>query len=168
MASPGIGTPPHVAGELFKMMAGVDIIHVPYRGDAPSVSDLIAGQVQVMFGVLPSSIQHIRAGKLRALAVTTAARSDALPNIPIVGEFLQGFQASLWFGVGAPKNTPAAIIDKLNGEINQALADPKLKARLAELGATPFASSPAAFAKFVADDTAKWAKVIKAANIKIE
>jgi tripartite-type tricarboxylate transporter receptor subunit TctC len=168
MASPGIGTPPHVAGELFKMMAGVDIIHVPYRGDAPSVSDLIAGQVQVMFGVLPSSIEHIRAGKLRALAVTTAARSDALPNIPIVGEFLQGFQASLWFGVGAPKNTPAAIIDKLNGEINQALADPKLKARLAELGATPFASSPAAFAKFVADDTAKWAKVIKAANIKIE
>jgi len=168
MASPGIGTPPHVAGELFKMMAGVDIMHVPYRGDAPSVSDLIAGQVQVMFGVLPSSIEHIRAGKLRALAVTTGARSDVLPDIPMVGEFIQGFQASLWFGVGAPKNTPAAIIDKLNAEINQALADPKLKARFAELGATPFASSPGAFAKFVADDTAKWAKVIKAANIKIE
>jgi tripartite-type tricarboxylate transporter receptor subunit TctC len=168
MASPGIGTPPHVAGELFKTMAGVDIIHVPYRGDAPSVSDLIAGQVQVMFGVLPSSIEHIRAGKLRALAVTTGARSDVLPDIPMVGEFIQGFQASLWFGVGAPKNTPAAIIDKLNAEINQALTDPKLKARFAELGATPFASSPGAFAKFVADDTAKWAKVIKAANIKIE
>jgi tripartite-type tricarboxylate transporter receptor subunit TctC len=168
MASPGIGTPPHVAGELFKMMAGVEMLHVPYRGDAPSVSDLIAGQVQVMFGVLPSSIEHIRAGRLRALAVTTAARSDALPDTPRVSDFVPDFQASLWFGVAAPRNTPTAIINKLNSEIRVAVADPKLNARLVELGATPFISSPAAFAKFVADDTAKWAKVIRAANIKIE
>jgi tripartite-type tricarboxylate transporter receptor subunit TctC len=167
MASPCMGTPPHVAGELFKMMAGVHMLHVPYRGDAPAIADLIAGQVQVMFGVLPSSIEHIRAGKLRALAVTTAARSNALPDVPTVADFVQAYQASLWFGVGAPKNTPAAIIDMLNGEINAALASPKLKARLAELGATPVVSSPAAFAKFVADDTTKWAQVIKAANIKI-
>jgi tripartite-type tricarboxylate transporter receptor subunit TctC len=168
MASPGIGTPPHVAGELFKMMAGVDMLHVPYRGDAPSVADLIAGQVQVMFGVLTSSIEHIRAGRLRALAVTTAVRSNALPGVPTVADFVQAYQASLWFGVGAPKNTPAAVIDKLNGEINEALADSRLKTRFAELGCTAFASSPAAFAKFVADDTGKWAQVIKAANIKIE
>jgi tripartite-type tricarboxylate transporter receptor subunit TctC len=168
MASPGMGTPPHVAGELFKMMAGVDMLHVPYRGDTPAITDLIAGQVQVMFGVLPSSIEHIRAGKLRALAVTTAARSNTLPDVPTVADFVQAYQASLWFGVGVPKNTPATIIDMLNGEINAALANPKLKARLAELGATPVASSPAAFAKFVADDTGKWAQVIKAANIKIE
>lgn len=168
MASPGIGTPPHVAGELFKMMANVDMLHVPYRGDVPSVADLIAAQVQVTFGALPASIEHIRAGKLRALAVTTLSRSEALPDIPTVSDFLPGYQASIWFGVGAPKNTPTEIISKLNAEINLALADPKLKARLAELGGTPFVSTPSDFAKFVADDTAKWAKAIKAANIKIE
>ena len=168
LATPGIGTPPHVAGELFKMMAGVDIVLVPYRGSGPMLTDLLGGQVQVAFDPLPASIEHIRAGKLRALAVTTVSRSEALPDIPSVSEYVPGFAASTWYGVGAPKNTPPEIIDKLNTEINGALADPRMKSRLAELGGTPFASSPAAFAKFVADDTAKWAKVIKAANIKIE
>jgi tripartite-type tricarboxylate transporter receptor subunit TctC len=168
LATPGIGTPPHVAGELFKMMAGVDMVLVPYRGSGPMLTDLLGGQVQVAFDPLPASIEHIRAGKLRALAVTTVSRSEALPDIPSVSEYVPGFAASTWYGVGAPKNTPPEIIDKLNTEINGALADPRMKSRLAELGGTPFASSPAAFAKFVADDTAKWAKVIKAANIKIE
>ncbi len=168
LATPGIGTPPHVAGELFKMMAGVDMVLVPYRGSGPMLTDLLGGQVQVAFDPLPASIEHIRAGKLRALAVTTVSRSAALPDIPSVSEYVPGFAASTWYGVGAPKNTPPEIIDKLNTEINGAVADPRMKSRLAELGGTPFASSPAAFAKFVADDTAKWAKVIKAANIKIE
>ena len=168
LATPGIGTPPHVAGELFKMMAGVDMVLVPYRGSGPMLTDLLGGQVQVAFDPLPASIEHIRAGKLRALAVTTVSRSEALPDIPSVSEYVPGFAASTWYGVGAPKNTPPEIIDKLNTEINGAVADPRMKSRLAELGGTPFASSPAAFAKFVADDTAKWAKVIKAANIKIE
>lgn len=168
LATPGIGTPPHVAGELFKMMAGVDMVLVPYRGSGPMLTDLLGGQVQVALDPLPASIEHIRAGKLRALAVTTVSRSEALPDIPSVSEYVPGFAASTWYGVGAPKNTPPEIIDKLNTEINGALADPRMKSRLAELGGTPFASSPAAFAKFVADDTAKWAKVIKAANMKIE
>jgi tripartite-type tricarboxylate transporter receptor subunit TctC len=168
LATPGIGTPPHVAGELFKMMAGVDMVLVPYRGSGPMLTDLLGGQVQVAFDPLPASIEHIRAGKLRALAVTTVSRSEALPDIPSVSEYVPGFAASTWYGVGAPKNTPPEIIDKLNTEINGALADPRMKSRLAELGGTPFASSPAAFAKFVADDTAKWAKVINAANMKIE
>jgi tripartite-type tricarboxylate transporter receptor subunit TctC len=168
LATPGIGTPPHVAGELFKMMAGIDMVLVPYRGSGPMLTDLLGGQVQVAFDPLPASIEHIRAGKLRALAVTTVSRSEALPDIPSVSEYVPGFAASTWYGVGTPKNTPPEIIDKLNTEINGALADPRMKSRLAELGGTPFASSPAAFAKFVADDTAKWAKVIKAANIKIE
>ena len=134
MASAGNGTARHVAGELFKMMTGVDMVHVPYRGAAPALTDLLGGQVQVMFDTMPSSIEHIRAGKLRALAVTTATRSEALPDIPTVGDFVPGYEASAWFGVGAPKNTPAEIVDKLNKEINAGLADPKMKARLAELG----------------------------------
>jgi tripartite-type tricarboxylate transporter receptor subunit TctC len=166
MASPGIGTPPHVAGELFKLMASVDMVHVPYRGSAPELTDLIGGQVQVAFDPLPASIEHIRAGKLRALAVTTTSRSEALPGIPSASEYIAGFVASNWYGVGAPKNTPSEIVDKLNAEINAALAGPKMKARLAELGGMPFATSPDVFAKFVADDTAKWAKVIRSANIK--
>jgi tripartite-type tricarboxylate transporter receptor subunit TctC len=166
MATPGIGTPPHVAGELFKMMAGVEMVHVPYRGTGPMLTDLIGGQVQVAFDPLPASIEHIRAGKLRALAVTTASRSEALPGIPSASESVPDYVASNWYGFAAPKNTPSEIVNKLNAEINAALADPKLKARLAELGGTPFAGSPATFAKFVADDTAKWAKVIREANIK--
>jgi tripartite-type tricarboxylate transporter receptor subunit TctC len=166
MGTPGAGTPPHVAGELFKMMAVVDMVHVPYRGTGPMLTDLIGGQVQVAFDPLPASIEHIRAGKLRALAVTTASRSEALPGIPSASESVPGYVASNWYGFAAPKNTPPEIVGKLNAEINAALADPKMKARLAELGGTPFASSPTDFAKFVADDTAKWAKVIRAANIK--
>jgi tripartite-type tricarboxylate transporter receptor subunit TctC len=166
LATPGIGTPPHVASELFKMMTGVDMVHVPYRGTGPMLTDLIGGQVQVAFDPLPASIEHIRAGKLRALAVTTASRSEALPGIPSASEAVPGYVASNWYGFAAPKNTPPEIVGKLNAEINAALADPKMKARLAELGGTPFASSPTDFAKFVADDTAKWAKVIRAANIK--
>jgi tripartite-type tricarboxylate transporter receptor subunit TctC len=165
-ATPGVGTPPHVAGELFKMMTGIDMLHVPYRGTGPMLTDLIGGQVQVAFDPLPASIEHIRAGKLRALAVTTASRSEALPGIPSASEYVPDYVASNWYGFAAPKNTSPDIIDKLNTEINAALADPKIKARLAELGGTPFASSPAAFAEFVANDTAKWAKVIRAANIK--
>jgi tripartite-type tricarboxylate transporter receptor subunit TctC len=165
-ATPGVGTPPHVAGELFKMMTGMDMLHVPYRGTGPMLTDLIGGQVQVAFDPLPASIEHIRAGKLRALAVTTASRSEALPGIPSASEYVSGYVASNWYGFAAPKKTSSDIIDKLNTEINAALADPKIKGRLAELGGTPFASSPADFTKFVADDTAKWAKVIRAANIK--
>jgi tripartite-type tricarboxylate transporter receptor subunit TctC len=166
LATPGTGTPPHVAGELFKMMTGVDMVHVPYRGTGPMLTDLIGGQVQVAFDPLPASIEHIRAGKLRALAVTTASRSGALPGIPSASEYVPGYVASNWYGFAAPKNTPSDIINKVNSEINTALADPKIETRLAELGGVPFSSSPAAFAKFVADDTAKWAKVIRAANIK--
>jgi tripartite-type tricarboxylate transporter receptor subunit TctC len=166
LATPGIGTPPHVAGELFKMTAGVNVVHVPYRGTGPMLTDLIGGQVQVAFDPLPASIEHIRAGKLRALAVTTASRSEALPGIPSASEFVPGYVASNWYGFAAPKNTPFEIVGRLNAEINAALADPKMKARLAELGGTTFASSPTDFAKFVADDTAKWQKVIQAANIK--
>jgi tripartite-type tricarboxylate transporter receptor subunit TctC len=166
LATPGIGTPPHVAGELFKMTAGVEMVHVPYRGTGPMLTDLIGGQVQIAFDPLPASIEHIRAGKLRALAVTTASRSEALPGIPSVSESVPGYVASNWYGFAAPKNTPSEIVGKLNAEINTALVDPKMKARLAELGGTPFASSPTGFAKFVADDAAKWAKVIQAANIK--
>jgi tripartite-type tricarboxylate transporter receptor subunit TctC len=165
-ATPGVGTPPHVAGELFKMMTGMDMLHVPYRGTGPMLTDLIGGQVQVAFDPLPASIEHIRAGKLRALAVTTASRSEVLPGIPSASEYVSGYVASNWYGFAAPKNTPSDIIEKLNTEINAALADPKIKARLAELGGTPFASSPVLFTKFVADDAAKWAKVIRAANIK--
>ena len=156
------------AGELFKMMAGVNMVHVPYRGGGPALTDLISGQVQVMFSNTVSSIEHIRAGRLRALAVTTATRSDALPDVPTVGEFVQGYEASAWWGFGAPKNTPIEIVVKLNREINAGLADPKMKARLADLGGTVLPGSPAEFGKLIADETEKWAKVIKFAGIKPE
>jgi tripartite-type tricarboxylate transporter receptor subunit TctC len=161
MASSGNGTSPHVAGELFKMMTGVDMVHVPYRGAGPALTDLLGGQVHVMFASMPSSIEYARAGRLRALAVTTATRSDALPDIPTVDDFVPGYEASTWYGVGVPKNTPAEVIDKLNKEINAALADPKIKARLADLGGTVLPGTPADFGKLVAEETEKWAKVVK-------
>jgi tripartite-type tricarboxylate transporter receptor subunit TctC len=166
--SPGIGTPGHVAGELFKMMAGVELIHVPYRGGGAVVSDLLGGQVQVLFGTTSLTAEHVRAGKLRALAVTGATRWEGLPNIPTVGEFVSGYEASSLFGLGAPKQTPSAIIDRLNREINAALDDPTLKARLIELGGTLLPGSPADFGKLLADDTDKWSKVIRAAGIRTE
>ena len=150
------------------MMAGVNLVHVPYRGAGPALTDLLGGQVQVVFASTVASIECIRAGRLRALAVTAATRSDALPDIPTVGEFVPGYEASIWFGIGAPKATPAEIVDKLNKEINAGLADPKIKARLAELGAMVLATSPADFGKLIAEDTEKWAKVIKSAGIKPE
>jgi tripartite-type tricarboxylate transporter receptor subunit TctC len=168
IASGGNGTAGHLSGELFKMMAGVNMVHVPYRGEAPALTDLLGGQVQVMFATMPASIEYIKAGKLRSLAVTTATRLDALPNVPTVGDLLPGYEASAWQGVGAPKNTPAEIIAKLNNEINTGLADPKLKVRLADLGGTVIAGSPADFGKLIADETEKWGKVIRAANIKPE
>ena len=166
MSSPGIGSVNHVAGELFKMMAGVDLVHVPYRGS--QFPDLLSGQVQITFNPLPSSLEFIRAGKLRALAVTTARRQEVLPDIPTVGEFVPGYEATAWFGIGAPKNTPTEIIDKLNREVNAGLADPKLKTRLVDLGGETFAGSPEDFAKFIAAETEKWAKVVKFAGIKPE
>jgi tripartite-type tricarboxylate transporter receptor subunit TctC len=168
MASGGIGTSPHLSGELFKMMTALDMLHVPYRGDAPALTDLIGGQVQVMFAVLPGSIEWIRTGKLRALAVTTATRSEALPDVPTVGDTVVGYDASGWYGVGAPKNTPAEVIDKLNSAINTVLADPAMKARLADLGGTPLPMTPAEFGKFIADETDKWGSVIRTAGIKPE
>jgi tripartite-type tricarboxylate transporter receptor subunit TctC len=168
MASAGIGSTPHVAGELFKMMAGVNMIHVPYRGGAPAITDLLGGQVQVMFSALSDSMEVIRSGQLRALAVTTATRLDVLPNLPIVGDFVPGYEASAWYGIGAPKNTPAEIVDKLNKEINAALADPKIKGRLVDLGGTVLGGTPADFGKLIAEETEKWGKVIHAANIKAE
>jgi tripartite-type tricarboxylate transporter receptor subunit TctC len=168
MASPGIGTAPHLAGELFKTMAGLNLVHVPYRGGAPALTDLISGQVQVTFLTPTASIEHIRGGRLRALAVTSATRWEGLPDLPTLVDFLPGYEASVWFGVGAPKNTPSEIIALLNKEINAGLADPKLKARFADLGGTPFPDTPADFGKLIADDTEKWAKVIRAANIKAE
>jgi tripartite-type tricarboxylate transporter receptor subunit TctC len=166
MASAGNGSTPHVAGELFKMMAGVNLIHVPYRSAGPALTDLLGGQVQVMFDNMASSIEHVRAGKLRPLAVTTTMRSETLPDVPTVSEFVPGYEVSNWFGVGAPKATPAEILDRLNKEINASLADPKLRARLADLGGTPLVGSPADFGKLIAAETEKWAKVIRAANIK--
>jgi tripartite-type tricarboxylate transporter receptor subunit TctC len=168
IGSPGIGTGPHVAGELFKMMVGVDMVHVPYRGGAPVMTDLLSGQVQVLFGTTSLMIGQIRAGKLRPLAVTTATRWEGLPDIPTVSDLVPGYEASSMFGVGAPRNTPADIIDKLNKEINAGLADPKLKARLADLGGTPLVGSPADFGRLIAAETEKWGKVIRAANIKPE
>jgi tripartite-type tricarboxylate transporter receptor subunit TctC len=168
MASAGIGSGNHVAGELFKMMTGVKLVHVPYRGGGPALIDLLGGQVQVMFATMSSSIEYIRAGKLRALAVTTATRSPALPDTRTVGDFVPGYEASFWTGVGAPKDTPADIIDKVNTEINGALADPKLKVRLADLGGTPLPGSPADFGRFIVDETEKWAKVVKFADIKLD
>jgi tripartite-type tricarboxylate transporter receptor subunit TctC len=166
MASGGIGNSTHMAGELFKMMTGVDLIHVPYRGSAPALTDLLSGEAQVMFDLIASSISHIRSGRLRALAVTTATRLEALPDIPTVGEFVPGYEASGGGGIGAPKGTPAEIIDKLNLEINAFLADPKIKSRFAEFGLTPEPLSPADFGALIAAETEKWRKVIRAANIK--
>jgi tripartite-type tricarboxylate transporter receptor subunit TctC len=167
MASGGVGSPQHVYGELFKMMAGVDMLHVPYRGGAPALTDLLAGQVQVMFDTLITSIEHIRTGKLRPLAVTPATRVELLPDIPTVGEFVPGYEAVGWQGVGAPRTTPVEIIDKLNKEINAGLADPRIKARIADLGYTVLASSPADFGRFIAAYTEKWAKVIKFSGAKV-
>jgi tripartite-type tricarboxylate transporter receptor subunit TctC len=168
MASGGVGSPAHVAGELFKMMAGVNMIHVPYRGLAPALTDLLGGQVQVTFGAVTSSIEYIKAGRLRALAATTAKRSEALPDLPTVGEFVPGYEASQWYGIGVAKNAPTEIIDRLNKEINVALADPNMKARLADLGGTVLAGSPAEFGKLIVEETDKWGEVIRAANIKPE
>jgi tripartite-type tricarboxylate transporter receptor subunit TctC len=167
MASAGNGTSPHLAGELFKLMAGVDLVHVPYRGGGLALTDLLAGNVQVMFTTLPTT-DYIKAGKLRALAVTTAERSPALPDVPTVGEFVPGYEASGWYGLGAPRGTPAEIIDTLNREINAGLADPKLKARLADLGMTALAGSPADFGQLLAAETVKWGNVVRAANIRPE
>jgi tripartite-type tricarboxylate transporter receptor subunit TctC len=167
-ASPGIGATIHLCGELFNIVAGVKMVHVPYRGNAPALTDLIAGQVQMMFADTPSSIGHIRAGKLRALAVTTVVRSEILPDAPTVSEHLPGFEASNWFGIAAPRSTPPDIIDKLNMEMNVALADPKIKARLADLGAAPLAGSPADFGKFIATEAERWGKVIRTAGIKVD
>ena len=155
-----------MAGELFKLMAGVELVHVPYRGSPPALTDLLGGQVQLMFCPLPPSVEYVRSGRLRALAVTTAMRSQALPDIPVVADFVPGYDASAWYGIGAPKSTPAEIVDKLNAEINAGLADAKLKARLTELGSVIFAGSPSDFGKHLTEETEKWGKVIRAANIK--
>ena len=168
MASSGIGTPSHVFGELFKFMTGVNLVHVPYRGAGPALTDLLGGQVQVAFASMPSSIQYIRAGQLRALAVVTATRVDVLPDIPALGEFVSGYEASGWTGIGAPRNTSAEIIETLNKAINAALADPKMKARLVDLGFEPFANSPAEFGNYIVQYTEKWGKVVRAANTKPE
>jgi len=168
MASAGNGSVQHVSGELFKMMTGVSMVHVPYRGGAPALTDLIGGQVQIMFDALTGSIEYIRASKLRALAVTTATRSEALPDLPTVGDFVPGYETSSWSGIGAPKDTPTEIIAKLNNEINAALADPKIKARLADLGSVPMPMSPADFGNLIDESVEKWGNVIHTANIKPE
>ncbi len=168
MASAGTGSAGHLMGELFKMMAGIDCIHVPYRGAAPLMNDLLGGQVMTSFSGITGSIAYVRSGQLRALAVTTAARAEALPDVPTVGEFVPGYEAGDWLGVGAPKNTPTEIVDRLNKEITAGLADPKINARFADLGITPLPLTPAGFGKLLADDTEKWAKVIRAVHIKPE
>ena len=166
MGSAGIGSAGHLAGELFKMMAAVSLVHVPYRGNAPALTDLIAGQVEVLFPSAASSIEYVKTGKLRGLAVTGAMRLETLPDLPTVGESIPGYEASSLYGIGAPRNTPAEIVDKLNKEVNAALADPKMRARLADLGGTPLPGSPAQFGKLIVDETEKWGKVIKFAGIK--
>jgi tripartite-type tricarboxylate transporter receptor subunit TctC len=168
MASSGNGTSPHVAGELFKLMTGINMVHVPYRGGAPALTDLLAGQVQVYFTTVANGIEYVRAGRLRALGVSTMTRVDVLPDIPTLNEFVPGYEASGWFGIGAPKHTPAEIVDRLNNEINAGLADPKLKARLHDLGGTLLTGSPADFGKFIAAETEKWGKVVRAADIKAQ
>jgi tripartite-type tricarboxylate transporter receptor subunit TctC len=168
MGSAGNGTLAHVAGELFNMMAGVSLVHVPYRGGAPALTELMAGRVQVVFNPMAGTVEHIKAGTLRALAVTTATRSETLPDLPTVGDFLPGYESSVWFGVGAPRNTPADIVEKLNREINASLADTKIRTRLADWGGAPLAVSAADFGKLIVDETEKWANVIKRANIKLE
>jgi tripartite-type tricarboxylate transporter receptor subunit TctC len=168
MASAGNGTPAHLTGELFEMLAGVNMMHVPYRGGAPAMTDLLGGQVQVYFGNTAGAIEHVRAGTLRALAVTGATRSQVLPEIPIVSDFLPGFESSQWYGIGVARNTPVEIVDKLNREVNAGLSDPRIEARLAELGATLLAGSPADFGKFIVEETEKWGRVIRAANLRPE
>jgi tripartite-type tricarboxylate transporter receptor subunit TctC len=168
MASTGIGGNPHLAGELFKLVAGIDIVHVPYRSPAAVLTDLLSGQVQVYFASTSSASEYVRTGKLRAIAVAAAMRSEALPDVPSIGEFLPGFEVTTWFGIGAPISTPLGIIGKLNQEINASLAEPRIKARLTELGAIAMPLSPAEYGKLIADDIEKWAKVIRAANIKPE
>ena len=167
-ASGGNGGPPHLSGELFKAMTGVNIVHVPYRGMAPALTDLMGGQVQVIFDNLPTSLEFIKTGKVRPLAVTSATRSEVMPELPTVSEFLPGFEVGSWYGIGAPKGTPAEIVDKLNKEINAVLADPKMKARIADLSSVPLPMTPADFGKLIADETEKWGKVIRTANIKAE
>jgi tripartite-type tricarboxylate transporter receptor subunit TctC len=168
VASAGIGSPQHVSAELFKMMTGTTMLHVPYRGVAPALTDLIGGQVQAMIDTTPAAIEHIRAGRLRVLGVTTATPSEVLPGVPTIATFVPGYEASSWYGIVAPKNTPADIVDTLNREIGAAVADPKIKARLADLGATALALSPADFGKFIADEIGKWGKVVKFSGTKME
>ena len=168
MGSPGIGTSQHLAGELFKMMTGVDMVHVPYRGQGPALSDLLGGQVQILFAAAPGTADHVKTGKLRALAVTTAARMPELPEVPTVGDSVPGYEASQWYGFAAPKNTPAEIVDKLNREINAAIADPAMKAKLAAIGGNPMPGSPADFGRLIADETEKWGKVVRAGGLKPE
>jgi len=168
MGSAGVGSTGHLAGELFKMMAGINLIHVPYRGNAPALTDLIAGQIEVLFPSLGSSIEYVKTGKLRALAVTSASRSDAVSDLPTVAETLPGYQAASFYGIGAPRNTPAELVEVLNNAVNAGLADPKLKARLTDLGYVPLPGQPAAFGELIADETEKWGKVIRAAGIKAE
>jgi tripartite-type tricarboxylate transporter receptor subunit TctC len=168
MASGGVGSANHLSGELFKMMTGIDLVHVPYRGAGPALIDLLAGQMQVLFGTMSSSISYIRDGRLRALAVTTATRSPVLPDLPTVAEFVPGYEASFWSGIGAPKNTPAQVVDTLNKEINAGLADPKMKARFADLGSTELPGSPADFGRLMAGETEKMAKVVKFCGAKVE
>jgi tripartite-type tricarboxylate transporter receptor subunit TctC len=168
MASPGVGTSPHMAGELFKYMTGIEMTHVPYRSSAPALTDLLSGQVQVYFAPISASIEYIRTDKVRALAVTTATRATALPNVPPIGDFVPGYEMSAWYGIGAPKNTPVEIVDRLNNEINLGLADPGMTARLTAFGSSAFRVSPSDFGKFIAAETEKWAKVIKAAGMKPE
>jgi tripartite-type tricarboxylate transporter receptor subunit TctC len=168
MGSGGNGSSGHMAGELFKLMAGVDLIHVPYRGQGPAMNDLLGGQLQVIFATTPGTTEYVRIGKLRALAVTTRTRADALPEVPTVADFVPGYESSQWYGVGAPKNTPVEIVEKLNKEINAALADPKMKARFADLGGTVLPGSPADFGKLIADETDKWGNVVKFAGLKAD
>ncbi|MFZ0838708.1 MAG: tripartite tricarboxylate transporter substrate binding protein [Xanthobacteraceae bacterium] len=168
MASAGNGTPSHMAGELFKLSTGLDLVHVPYRGAAPALTDVLAGQVQLLFDNLPTSLEHIRAGKVRALAVTTAERSPAVPDLPTVAEFVPGYEVSSWFGVGAPRGTPAGVIDKLNSTINDGLADPRLQARIAEMASVPMRLSPAQSATLIVAETAKWARVVKLSGARAD
>jgi tripartite-type tricarboxylate transporter receptor subunit TctC len=168
MASAGNGSAPHMAGELFNVMAGINMVHVPYRGQGPALTDLLGGQVQVLFATTPGTTEYVRTGKLRALAVTTATRAQVLPDVPTVADSLPGYEASQWYGVGAPRQTPAEIVDKLNAEINAALADPAMKARFADIGGEALPGSPADFGKLIAAETEKWGKVVRAANIKPE
>jgi tripartite-type tricarboxylate transporter receptor subunit TctC len=168
MASAGNGTPSHMAGELFKLSTGLDLVHVPYRGAAPALTDVLAGQVQLLFDNLPTSLEHIRAGKVRALAVTTAERSPAVPDLPTVAEFVPGYEVSSWFGIGAPRGTPAAVIDRLNATINDGLADTKLQARIAEMASVPMRLSPAQFATLIVAETAKWARVVKMSGARAD